>query len=68
MGVGFLKKSVPATILSAVILSSLFCNIVINIVDQKWNTAVSFIFMALTMIIAILIIIRVKEKIVSMEA
>ncbi|MNO01322.1 hypothetical protein D3C81_2214330 [compost metagenome] len=68
MGVGFIKKSVPVTILSAVILSSLFSNIVFNIGDQQWYVAISFMFMALTMLIAFIIIVRVKNKIISMEA
>ncbi|MNP04891.1 hypothetical protein D3C76_968280 [compost metagenome] len=67
MGVGFIKKSVPATILTAVILSSLFSNIVFNINDQKMNTLIFFLVMSLTILIAIFIIHMVKNKVITME-
>ncbi|SDE93389.1 hypothetical protein SAMN04488542_103263 [Fontibacillus panacisegetis] len=67
MGVGFIKKSVPASILTAVILSSLFCNIVINLNDQKMNAMIFFLFMSFSIFIAIVIIDMVKKKVNSME-
>ncbi|BCJ94103.1 hypothetical protein acsn021_16720 [Anaerocolumna cellulosilytica] len=35
LGIGFIKKSVPSTILSAVLISSFFSNIMFNVVQSQ---------------------------------
>ncbi|MNO22395.1 ABC-2 family transporter protein [compost metagenome] len=67
VGVGFIKKSVPVTILSAVILSSIFCNIIFNVIGVKWGFAIILIFMLLTVIAAIITIASLKKRVEVME-
>ncbi|MFD3445917.1 ABC transporter permease [Microbacteriaceae bacterium 4G12] len=50
VGVGFMKKSVPTTILSSVILGSIFCNIVFNLSSSTNVTNLFHIFLVLILI------------------
>ena len=50
VGIGFIKKSVPATIVSSVLLASLMCNIVVN---ASLNRAAMYILVVTMVIIGI---------------
>jgi hypothetical protein len=50
IGIGFIKKSVPTTIVSAVLIASLLCNIVVNAASSK---TVLYLFAILIMTVAI---------------
>lgn len=67
-GVGFIKKSVPTTILSAVALSSFFCNIMFNATSNmnKSDTA-SILIMCATAIAGILVTIMLMNNVNRME-
>ena len=50
VGIGFIKKSVPATIVSSVLLASLMCNIVVN---ASLNRAAMYVLTVIMVIIGI---------------
>lgn len=50
VGIGFIKKSVPATIVSSVLLASLICNIVVN---ASLNRAAIYVLVVTMVIIGI---------------
>lgn len=67
-GIGFIKKSVPTTIVSAVLLSSLFCNIMFNSTsDMNKSDMASIIFMGITVIVGIVAAIMLMKKVNHME-
>lgn len=67
-GIGFIKKSVPTTIVSAVLLSSLFCNIMFNSTsDITKSDMASIVFMGITVIIGIVVAIMLMKKVNHME-
>ncbi len=67
-GIGFIKKSVPTTIVSAVLLSSLFCNIMFNSASYtNKNDMTSVIFMNITVVIGIVVAVMLMKKVNSME-
>lgn len=67
-GIGFVKKSVPTTIVSAVLLSSLFCNIMFNSTsDITKSDMASIIFMGITVIAGIAVAIMLMKKVNHME-
>jgi ABC-type transport system involved in multi-copper enzyme maturation permease subunit len=68
MGIGFFKKSVPTTIVSAVLLSSLFCNIIFNALsDTNASDIASLIFMGITTITGITFTLMLTKNINNME-
>ena len=64
VGIGFIKKSVPTTIISAVLLASLMCNIVVN---ANPNRASMYVLAAAMVMIGILCSIFLMKKINKME-
>lgn len=67
-GIGFIKKSVPTTIVSAVLLSSLFCNIMFNSTSEiNKSDMAAIIFMGITVIIGIVVTIMLMRKVNHME-
>ena len=50
VGIGFIKKSVPATIVSSVLPASLMCNIVVN---ASLNRAAMYVLVVIMVIIGI---------------
>ena len=64
VGIGFIKKSVPTTIISAVLLASLMCNIVVN---ANPNRAAMYVLAAAMVMIGILCSIFLMKKINKME-
>lgn len=67
-GIGFLRKSVPATIVSAVLLSSLFCNIMFNSTsDINKSDMTSVIFMSITVITGLAVAFVLMKKVNHME-
>jgi hypothetical protein len=67
-GIGFIKKSVPTTIVSAVLLSSLFCNIMFNSTsDINRSDIASLVFMGITVIVGMVIAIMLMKKVNHME-
>jgi len=67
-GIGFVKKSVPTTIVSAVLLSSLFCNTMFNSTsDITKSDMASIIFMGITVIAGIAVAIMLMKKVNHME-
>lgn len=62
-GIGFIKKSVAATIVSAVLLASLMCNIVANIA----SSTVIYIFSLIMIFVGILFSINLIHKVNLME-
>ncbi len=68
MGVGFIKKSVPSTIVSAVLLASLFCNIIFNSSSntQRIDTA-SLVFAGISIILGLISAVLVAQKVKKME-
>ena len=67
-GIGFIKKSVPTTIVSAVLLSSLFCNIMFNSTsDINKSDMTSIIFMGITVIVGVVVAIMLMKKVNYME-
>jgi hypothetical protein len=68
VGIGFIKKSVPTTIVSAVLVSSLFCNIMFNTTsDINRSDIASIVFMCITVIVGIVVVIIPMKKIKYME-
>lgn len=63
MGIGFINKSVPTTIVSAI----LFCSLFSNISGTLRSTTLSTIFMAIAIIAAIFVARNVMKKINLME-
>ncbi|QGH32870.1 ABC transporter permease [Gracilibacillus salitolerans] len=63
-GVGFIKKSIPATIISAIILSSLFCNIVAGSLE---NQSLMIIPVVIAAIVGTIVIIMLMQKVDQME-
>jgi ABC-type transport system involved in multi-copper enzyme maturation permease subunit len=67
-GIGFIKKSVPSTIVSAVLLSSLFCNIMFNSTsDVNQSDMASVAFMGITLIAGIAVTIILMRRVNHME-
>lgn len=64
MGIGFIRKSIPTTIISAFLLCSLLCNIVAGTLTS--DTPV-IVFMAITIITGIIVTSIVGKKINRME-
>jgi hypothetical protein len=64
LGLGFVKKSVPTTIVSAVIISSLMCNIVAS---TSSNISALYVFASIMILASIIITIVLLQKINSME-
>lgn len=69
-GIGFIKKSLPTTIISSLILSSLICNITANLTMLN-NTAstpiITTIFMFITIVISTIVSILIMNKVNIME-
>lgn len=66
--IGFRKKSVPTTILSAVLLASLICNIMFNFTsDISKSDVASIIFMCIMVFIGIAVTIMLTKKVNYME-
>ena len=64
VAIGFIKKSVPTTIVSAVLLSSLMCNIVAN---ATLNITTLYIIALIVIIVGILSSINLMHKVHTME-
>lgn len=64
VGIGFIKKSVPATILSAVLIASLMCNIVVNTTSSR---AAMYIFAATMLFIGGSFLVFLIKKVNDME-
>ena len=63
-GIGFVKKSVPTTIVSAVLIASLMCNIVVNATANK---AVLYLLAIVIMTIAFMVSILLMKQVNRME-
>jgi hypothetical protein len=67
-GIGFIKKSVPATIVTAVLLSSLFCNIMFNTTsDTNRSDYASIIFMGIVVMAGVVTAVILMKKVNHME-
>ncbi len=67
-GIGFVNKSVPTTIVSAVLMSSLFCNIMFNSASNINTSNVnSLTIMIITVIIGIVVTLVLMNKVNHME-
>lgn len=64
LGIGFIKRSVPATIVSAFILSSLMCNIAVNTIS---NDIVMVVFMTVMILAGSAVLIILVRQINLME-
>ena len=64
VGIGFIKKSVPTTIVSAVLITSLMCNIVANTISSK---IAMYIFVAVMILIGIMFSAILMKKVEVME-
>lgn len=64
VGIGFIKKSIPTTIVSAVLIASLMCNIVVNTTS---NRILMYIFATVMIFIGIIISILLIKKVNIME-
>ena len=64
VGIGFIKKSVPTTIVSAVLIASLMCNIVANTTSSK---IAMYIFVAVMILIGIMFSAILMKKVEVME-
>lgn len=64
-GIGFYTKSVPSTIISGVILSSLFCNITFNALG---NEVLLMVFMMIALISSVVMTILLMNKVNRLEA
>ena len=64
VGIGFIKKSVPTTIVSAVLIASLMCNIVANTISSK---IAMYIFVAVMILIGIMFSAILMKKVEVME-
>ncbi|CAI8702926.1 MULTISPECIES: ABC transporter permease [Bacillus] len=67
VGIGFIKKSVPTTILSSVILGSIFCNIVFNLSDSANVSNLFNIFLVLILIGATISTLFLANNVKKME-
>lgn len=63
-GIGFIKKSVPTTIVSAVLIASLMCNIVVNTTS---NRTVMYAFATVMILIGITFSMFLIKKVNTME-
>ncbi|WP_454191208.1 hypothetical protein [Paenibacillus sp. Marseille-Q7038] len=64
VAIGFFKKSVPTTIVSAVLLGSLMCNILVN---ATLNMGTLYLIALIVIIVAILSPINLMRKVHTME-
>lgn len=64
VGIGFIKKSVPTTIVSAILIASLMCNIVANTTSSK---IAMYIFVAVMILIGIMFSAILMKKVEVME-
>lgn len=64
VGIGFIKKSVPTTIVSAVLIASLMCNIVVNTTS---NITVMYIFSLIMIFVGMLFSVNLIHKVNLME-
>lgn len=64
VGIGFIKKSVPATIVSAVLIASLMCNIVVN---ASLNRVTMYILTAVMILVGAVFSMFLIKKINIME-
>ena len=64
VGIGFIKKSVPTTIVSSVLIVSLMCNIVANTTSSK---IAMYIFVAVMILIGIMFSAILMKKVEVME-
>lgn len=68
VGVGFIKKSVPATIISAALLSSLFCNIMLNVTSDAVKSDMTVtIFISITTLAGMMISVTLMKMVANME-
>lgn len=65
VGIGFIKKSVPTTIISAVLISSFMCNIVFHATSNK---TVMYVFTIVVTLIGILFSVLLMKAVHTMEA
>lgn len=63
-GIGFIKKSVPATIVSAVLIASLMCNIVVNTTS---NFTIMYLFGLVMISVGMLFSVSLIKKVNHME-
>lgn len=63
-GIGFIKKSVPTTIVSAVLLASLMCNIVVNTTS---SITFMYIFSLIMIFVGIIFSVNLIHKVNHME-
>ena len=68
-GIGFIKKSVPATIISGLAFSSVFCNIVFNSMERsgRSNDLAFLIFTVITLLISLAVSFLLMNKTNHME-
>lgn len=64
VGIGFIKKSVPTTIVSAVLIASLMCNIVVNTTSSRTTM---YVFAAVMILIGIIFGVFLIKKVNIME-
>lgn len=64
VGIGFIKKSVPTTIVSAVLIASLMCNIVVNTTSSRITM---YMFAAVMILIGTIIGVFLIKKVNIME-
>lgn len=64
VGIGFIKKSVPTTIVSAVLIASIMCNIVANTTSSRITM---YIFAAVMILIGTIISVILTKKVNVME-
>lgn len=64
VGIGFIKKSVPTTIISAVLIASLMCNIVANTTSSQTTM---YIFTFLMVLAGVIFAMTMIKKVDIME-
>lgn len=64
VGIGFVKKSTPTTIVSAVLIASLMCNVVVSATSNK---GVMYLFAIAVLSTALLIIMCLLKTVIKME-
>ena len=62
VGIGFIKKSVPATIVSAVLIASLLCNVVVNATSSMGILSLFAVFMLAVGVLSSLLLMRTVVK------
>ncbi|WP_336249542.1 ABC transporter permease [Stomatohabitans albus] len=68
VGIGFIKKSVPTTIISGVLIASLLCNAMFNPISNNSNVdTLSIATMLITTIVALLVAMMLTIKVNTME-